>query len=507
MILVWMISVLLVAGLLCWLIARWNKNAARWIALLATIIDLVLIARLWIQQEPTLGGPNNWMVNYQKDWIPAFGVSFHVAADGLSLVMLLLCFFLGALAVLCSWNEVRERTGFYYFNLLWTLAGISGVFVALDLFLFYFFWEVMLVPMFFLIALWGDSNRRYAAYKFFIFTQAGGLLMLIALLALYFINGAQRGTYSFDYFSLLHTDLTPSAARWIMLGFLLAFTIKLPAVPLHNWLPDAHSEAPTAGSLILAGLLLKTGAYGILRFVLPLFPQAAAAIASWAMLLGVIGIVYGAMLAFAQTDIKRLIAYTSVSHMGFVLLGIFAFQELALQGVVMQMVTHGISTGALFLLAGMLKERLHTRDIRQMGGLWTSMPKMGGFALLFVMASLGLPVLGNFIAEFLILMGAFYAHVPLTVIATLGLVFSALYALRLMQKVFLGPAITDHTLKDFSSRELMMMTLLSVSIVLLGLYPQPVIDLVAHVVSQLTNDRPLAVRSISLQVMQQPKLY
>jgi NADH-quinone oxidoreductase subunit M len=259
--------------------------------------------------------------------------------------MLMLTFFLGTLSVLCSWKEIKQQTGFYYFNLLWTLAGISGVFVALDLFLFYFFWEVMLVPMYFLIAIWGDSKRRYAAYKFFIFTQAGGLLMLIAILALYFIHGAQSGTYSYDYFILLNTQLEPSTAKWIMMGFMIAFVIKLPMVPFHNWLPDAHSEAPTAGSLILAGLLLKTGAYGIIRFVLPLFPQASAEIAWWAMLLGVIGIVYGAMLAFAQTDIKRLIAYTSVSHMGFVLLGIFAFREMAMQGVVLQMVTHGISTG------------------------------------------------------------------------------------------------------------------------------------------------------------------
>ena len=315
--------------------------------------------------------------------------------------------------------------------------------------------------MYFLIAIWGDSNRRYAAYKFFIFTQAGGLLMLIAILALYFIHGAQSGIYSYDYFDLLNTKLAPSTARWIMLGFLVAFAIKLPVVPFHNWLPDAHSEAPTAGSLILAGLLLKTGAYGIIRFVVPLFPEAAAAIAWWAMLFGVIGIIYGAMMAFAQTDIKRLIAYTSVSHMGFVLLGIFAFREMAMQGVVMQMVTHGISTGALFVLAGMLKERLHTRDIRQMGGLWTSMPAMGGVALVFTMASLGLPLLGNFIAEFLILMGTFLVNIPLTAIATLGLVFSALYSLRLMQKVFLGPLTVQEAVRDFNAREMVIMAVLT----------------------------------------------
>ena len=484
MILVWIISILLIGGIVSWIAARWNSEMAKWIAIIALLVNFGLLINLLLGENAATGF-NKWSFEYQVSWIPEFGISFHVAIDGLSMVMLLLTFFLGTLSVLCSWKEVTHRTGFYYFNLLWTLAGISGVFIALDLFLFYFFWEVMLIPMYFLIVIWGDSKRRYAAYKFFIFTQAGGLLMLLSILALYFIHGEQTGTYTYDYFSLLNTQLDASTARWIMLGFMVAFIIKLPMVPLHNWLPDAHSEAPTAGSLILAGLLLKTGAYGILRFVLPMFPAASAEMAWWAMLFGVVGIVYGAMLAFAQTDIKRLIAYTSVSHMGFILVGIYAFNEIAMQGVVMQMVTHGISTGALFVLAGMLKERLHTRDIRQMGGLWTSMPAMGGVAIVFVMASLGLPALGNFIAEFLILMGAFQANVTLTVIATLGLVFSALYSLRLMQKVFLGPAVVAQPVHDFSAREFIIMSALTISIVALGLYPQPVMNMVQDVVQKL----------------------
>lgn len=488
MILIFMPAILLVAGILCWFISKWNLSVARWIALIAIIADLILIANVWSTHSVSISDINqSWFIKYQANWIPSFGISFHLALDGLSVIMLVLTFFLGSLAVLCSWNEVKERHGFYYFNLLWTLAGITGVFLALDLFLFYFFWEVMLVPMYFLIAIWGDINRRYAAYKFFIFTQAGGLLMLVAILALYFIHGAQSGVYTYDYFSLLNTALAPEAGRWIMLGFMIAFLIKLPAVPFHNWLPDAHSEAPTAGSLILAGLLLKTGAYGIIRFVLPLFPQALPSFAWLAMLIGVIGIVYGAMMAYAQTDIKRLIAYTSVSHMGYVLLGIFAFKEIAMQGVVMQMITHGISTGALFILAGMLKERLHTRDINQMGGLWTAMPAMGSTALFFVMASLGLPVFGNFIAEFLILLGAFQSDIPLTVIATLGFVFSALYSLRLMQRVFLGPIAPQKKLYDLSIREYIMMAVLIISIVLLGIYPQPVMDLVNPVVIHLVG--------------------
>jgi NADH-quinone oxidoreductase subunit M len=472
-----MIIILLVAGILSWLISKESPMAAMWIALCAVLADLAIVLNIWLQYGKEIA-TNKWMIEFQSQWIPSFGISFHVAIDGLSLVLLLLTFFLGTLAVLCSWKEISNRAGFYYFNLLWTLAGISGVFVALDLFLFYFFWEVMLVPMYLLILIWGDKNRRYAAYKFFIFTQAGGLLMLLSILALYFTHGAQSGRYSYDYFSLINTHLEPAAAKWIMVGFMIAFVIKLPMVPFHSWLPDAHSEAPTAGSLILAGLLLKTGAYGIIRFVLPFFPQAAADVANWAMLLGVIGIIYGAMMAFAQTDIKRLIAYTSVSHMGFVLTGIFAFREIAMQGVVMQIVTHGISTGALFVLAGMIKERLHTRDILQMGGLWTSMPAMGGVAMLFTMASLGLPALGNFVAEFLILLGTFQANVWITVLASTGLVFSALYSLRMMQKVFLGPATNDNKLSDITAREFIILAVLSVAIILLGLYPQTVMDLV-----------------------------
>lgn len=488
MILIIMPVILLVSGLLCWLVAKWNTFLAKWIAVAALLSDLFLIMSVWLNHPLMQPGSNqSWWINFMTTWIPSLGISFHFALDGLSTVMLLLTFFLGTLAVLCSWNEIKERTGFYFFNLLWTLAGISGVFLAMDLFLFYFFWEVMLVPMYFLIAIWGDSNRRYAAYKFFIFTQAGGLLMLVAILALYFIHGEQTGIYSYDYFSLLNTAMSPSVARWIMMGFMIAFLIKLPAVPFHNWLPDAHSEAPTAGSLILAGLLLKTGAYGIIRFVLPLFPQILSSIAWWAMLIGVVGILYGAMMAYSQTDIKRLIAYTSVSHMGYVLLGIFAFREIALQGVVMQMITHGISTGALFILAGMLKERFHTRDIQQMGGLWSAMPVMGSTSLFFVMASLGLPVFGNFIAEFFVLLGAFQANVPLTVIATLGFVFSALYSLRLMQKVFLGPLKVEKPVKDLNFRENLIMAVLIISIILLGVYPQPIIDLVNPVVMKLAG--------------------
>lgn len=487
MILVWLISVFFVAGLACWLAQFVNTAICKWIALFAALVNFILSCSLFYQFKNVTGTTGNWLLDINAAWIPFFGIQFHLALDGLSLVLLLLTSFLAVLAVLCSWTEIKERVGFYYFNLLWTLAGITGVFVAMDMFLFYFFWEVMIVPMYFLIAIWGDSNRRYASYKFFIFTQAGGLLMLLSILAMYFINGSATGTYTFDYFILKNSSLSLSAGRWIMLGYLAAFVIKLPAVPFHSWLPDAHSEAPTAGSLILAGLLLKTGAYGIIRFVVAMFPQNAAEISQWAMLAGVIGIIYGAMLAFAQTDLKRFIAYTSVSHMGFILLGVFTFREIAMQGVVMQMLTHGISTGALFAMAGMIKQRLHTRDVNNMGGLWTDMPRMGGLALVFAMASLGLPMMGNFIAEFLILIDAFEVNPALTIIASVGLVFAALYSLRMMQSVFFGPAQPSSNVKDVNAREYIVLISLSVAIVILGMYPQPVLDSVKEVVQSLIH--------------------
>ncbi|WP_461489157.1 NADH-quinone oxidoreductase subunit M [Pontibacter sp. HJ8] len=476
MILVWLLVILMAGGVLAWISRKVHRDLPRWIALVSVLAAFGLTLYLWLEQPPLSAG-SAWLIRYDAPWIPQWGIHIRLALDGLSLLLLLLTFFLGLLSVLISWREIQSKIGFFHFNLLWVLAGITGVFLTMDLFLFYFFWEVMLIPMYFLIGIWGHENRTYAAYKFFIFTQASGLLMLLAILGLYFIHGSQTGTYTFNYFELLNTTLTPEAARLLMFGFLAAFLVKLPVVPFHSWLPDAHSQAPTAGSVILAGLLLKTGAYGLLRFVIPLFPTATVEFAPWAMLLGVIGILYGAILAFSQTDLKRLVAYTSVSHMGFVILGVFAFNEWALQGVVMQMITHGLSTGALFIIAGFLYERLHTRDIRQMGGFWSTAPKMGVMTLVFVMASLGLPGLGNFIAEFLTLVGSWQANNWLTVFATIGLVLATAYSLRIIQKVFLESDRMGEALPDMKPREILIAIPLVTLILWLGLYPQPVLDL------------------------------
>jgi NADH-quinone oxidoreductase subunit M len=345
----------------------------------------------------------------------------------------------------------------------------------------------MLIPMYFLIGIWGHEHRVYAAIKFFIFTQASSLLMLLAIITLSFLHYQHSGISTFDYPQLLGTPVTSATAMGLMLGFFMAFAVKLPTFPLHTWLPDAHTEAPTAGSVFLAGLLLKTGAYGLLRFVIPLFPQAAQIFTPVAMTLGVIGILYGAILAFAQTDVKRLVAYTSVSHMGFVLVGIFAWNELALQGVVLQIICHGLSTGALFILVGTLQEHLHTRDMRRMGGLWTTAPRMGGVGLCLAMASLGLPGLGNFVAEFLILVGAYRISVVVAIAATLGLIVATIYALRLIQQTFYGENRAGWKIPDFSLRHMAMMVVVIVVLVCLGLFPQPVLNTAGPALSHLQH--------------------
>ncbi len=405
--------------------------------------------------------------------------------DGLSLLMVMLTAFLGIMSVAASWTEIKGRVGFFHFNLMWSLAGIIGVFLSLDLFLFYFFWELMLVPMYFLIALWGHENRVYAAVKFFIFTQLSGLLMLAAILGLYFVHAGATGISTFDYSQLLGTTMSSTKAIFLMLGFVIAFIVKLPAIPFHTWLPDAHTEAPTAGSVILAGLLLKTGAYGLIRFAVPLFPQAAFAFAPVAMTLGVMGILYGAVLAFGQNDLKRLVAYTSVSHMGFVLLGVFAWNELALQGAVIQMICHGISTGALFIIVGALQERIHTRDLEDMGGFWTTAPRMGGVGLFFGLASLGLPGLGNFVGEFLVLLGAYKVSMPIAAVAAVGLVFATVYSLWMIQRTFFGPGKEGPGVLDLKLREMAVISLMIAVIVWIGLYPQPVMNTFAPTVDAL----------------------
>lgn len=470
-----LIGIPVAGGLLAWPGQRFGRDAPRWIALAALLLDGLLLLAVFGGRADLAQG--SWFSELRLPWIPRFGIEFHLAMDGLSVLLVALTVLLGAVAVAVSWREIGERVGFFHCNLLWTLAGVLGVFLSLDLFLFFVFWEVMIVPMYFLIAIWGHEDRAYAAIKFFLFTQVSGLLMLLAVVVLVLLHHRTTGVYSFDYFELLKSQLDARTAFWLMLGFFVAFAVKLPAVPLHTWLPDAHTQAPTGGSVILAGVLLKTGAYGLIRFVVPLFPEAALNFAPVAMTLGVVSILYGGKLAFAQTDMKRLIAYTSISHMGFVLVGVFAWNLFALQGAVMTMLAHGISASALFMLAGGLQERIHTRDMGRMGRLWSDVPRLAAFGLFFSVAALGMPGLGNFIGEFLVLQGSYRVDVILTALAALGLVVAPVYSLILVQKVFQGECRERHALADYGPRETATMGILVLTTVWLGLYPQPLLSL------------------------------
>lgn len=477
MILIILLAILMGGGILAWIFSSFSKSAARWISLLALLANLIIVVSQWISKGATitLNNQSGWISNIKYNWIPDFGITFHLAMDGISLVMTALTFFLGILSVLVSWKTINKNIGFFHFNVLWLLAGITGVFLAMDMMLFYFFWEIMLVPMYFVMVIWGHENSRYAGWKFFLFTQISGLMMLLSILGLYFYHGNQTGTYSFNYFDLLGGLPGGALSFWLMCGFLLAFFVKLPAVPFHSWLPDAYAECPSAGSVIIAALMSKTAAYGLVRFVVPLFPEAARRFAIPALIIGSVSILYGAKLSYAQRNLKRLIAYSSLSHMGFILIGVFSFNVIAFQGVLMQMVAHGLSIAALFIISEFIYERTGTLDMQQMGGFWEKMPNLGGFTLVFIMASLGLPGLANFVAEFLVLAGAWQFNITLCVLATLGLIVSVTYSLRILQKIFHQSKYDQKNLFVLKPREWLVMGSLTIAIVWLGFFPQSVI--------------------------------
>jgi NADH-quinone oxidoreductase subunit M len=473
-----LMAILIVGGFLAWLAGYRSSIWSRWVSLIAIVISGLLTLWIWIQfltNQPGILKEGAWLLEMDLPWIPQIGIRFHLAMDGLSLLMVLLVHFIGIIAVIASWAGIKDRVGFFHFNLLWVLAALVGVFLAFDLFLFYFLWELMLVPLYFLIGIWGHERRVFATLKFFIFTQASSLLMLISILGLYILHGQSTGVYTFDYFELLGTPIARTLAFWLMLGTFVAFAVKLSVVPVHSWLPDAHTQAPTAGSVYLAGLVLKVGAYGLIRFTIPLFPQEAFDFAPIAMILGVVGILYGAILAFAQTDFKRLVAYTSISHMGFVLLGIFSWNPLALQGTVIVIIAHGLSTGALFVLVGALTERTQTRELGRLGGLWAVMPRAGKVGLILALASLGLPGMANFVGEFLVLLGVYQVSPLMAILATLGFVVSTVYSLWMIQRVFAGPNDEGWKVKDFDLREMAMFAVMIAIIFWFGLYPRPIL--------------------------------
>ncbi len=491
MLLFTLIFIPFIGGLIAWYSERFNPDLPKKIAFLTLILSM---APLLFISEPINSPTSNWLIDEPHNWISRLNITAHLAMDGLSLLLIILTLTMGLVAVICAWHEISKKTGFFYLNLLWSLTGVIGVFLAVDLFLFFVFWEVMLIPIYFLIAIWGHENKQYAAYKFFLFTQAGGLLMLLSIAALALVHYQQTQVFTFDYTILVLNPITSQLSYWIALGFIIAFLIKLPALPFHSWLPDAHTQAPTAASVILAAVLLKTGGYGLFRFVLPLFPQASLELTPVILTIAVIGIIYGAMMAFVQTDLKRLIAYTSVSHMGFVLLGCFSFNVYALQGAVMQMLAHGISTSALFMLVGIIQHKFHTRDLNKLGGLWQHLPKLSALGLFFAVASLGMPGTANFIAEFLVLLGSFEKYKIFTVFAASGLILAAIYSLLIIYKTFFGSdkkfikninktAITSSTITDTNLKQSITLLLMCALLIYIGLKPQIVIDLVQPQVS------------------------
>jgi len=467
----------------------WKHEAAcRWLALATGVLELALAGWIYLAAPlPSIPALPGFILVEDLPWIERFGIRYTLGMDGISLLLVLLTAFITVIAMLVSWWAIRERVALHYGLILVMATGIMGVFLSLDLFLFYLFWEVMLIPMLFLIGIWGHGRRIYSAVKFFIFTLAGSLLMLLAIIGLYLIHGSETGRYSFALAELLHTTMTPATSFWLFAAFLLAFAIKVPLFPVHTWLPDAHTDASTAGSVILAALLLKTGAYGLIRFAYPLFPSAAHHFTPLLYTLAVIGIIYGSWIAFAQQDMKRLVAYSSVGHMGFVALGIAAWTPLALSGAVLQMVNHGVTTGALFVLVGMLDERSHTREIAAFGGLWGKIPLFSAFFLLFAVSSVGLPGLNNFVGEFLVLVGTFRVAPLPAVIAFLGIVLPLIYMIRLVQEVLFQQERTPLPLTDLSLREGIMLTLLAGVNIYVGIHPAPLLELIRVPVTLLVG--------------------
>ncbi len=451
------------------------------------LADLLLAASLLFIGRET-GPAGRWLLREDHTWINAFGIRYSLALDGISLLLILLTAFLGVLVILVSWKSVRERVGAFHFFLLFMQTGVLGVFLATDLFLFYLFWEMQVVPMFFLIGIWGHERRVYATLKFVLFSMAGSLLMLVALIGVYLVNGAQNGTYNFSLFHLMHTQLSSRQEMWFYAAFLLAFAIKVPIFPVHTWLPDAHTEAPTAGSVILAGLLLKTGAYAILRFAFPLFPTAAAASVPALLVLGLVGLFYASWIAFGQKDMKRLVAYSSIAHMGLVVIGIAVWNAMTLSGAVLQMVNHGLTTSALFILVGMLDDRVHSRQLADFGGLWKQVPLFSGFFLLFAMSSLGLPGLNNFVGEILILLGTFKSNPAVAVLGFVGILLVLVYVLRLVQDMLWGEPGTKWDIRDISGREAAVLVPLALAVIVIGLYPEPVLKLLENPIQDLMGE-------------------
>ncbi len=437
-------------------------------------------------------------------WIKEFGISYHVGIDGISLFLYLLTSFLTLICILASWN-IKDRIKEYMIAMLILETGMLGVFISLDLFLFYVFWELMLIPMYMLIGVWGGPKRIYATIKFFLFTMAGSVLMLVGIIVIYFMNYNATGEYTFDLLKIYKLDIPMGAQFWLFLAFFFAFAIKVPMFPFHTWLPDAHVEAPTAASVILAGVLLKMGTYGFVRFSLPLFPYASHQFVPLIAWLAIAGIIYGALVAMVQEDLKKLVAYSSVSHLGFVMLGIFVFNIQGMEGSILQMINHGLSTGALFLLVGMLYERRHTRLITDFGGIAKSMPVFAVFFLIMTLSSIGLPGLNGFVGEFLILVGVFKTNVLYAVLATTGVILSACYMLWMFQRVMFNKLTNpaNKKLKDINMREWAILLPITILVFWIGIYPKPILSRmdvsVNHLLTQVDEKYKITLNKLKIE--------
>jgi len=475
------LATVLLLGTAEWVV-RLPETVWKWTALLSSLVGAALTILLWQRFDPAASGQQ---FVERIAWIPAWGISYSMGVDGIALLLAALTSFLLPVVLLASWTDIHKRVRSYLFFMLALQTGMLGAFFALNLFLFYVFWETMLIPMYFIIGIWGGPRRIYATVKFFIYTMVGSLLMLVGIVVLAWLHQQQFGSLTFEYYGvapasgLLDLSIpTDGGAWWQRQGFLfgvfaLAFAIKVPMFPFHTWLPDAHVEAPTPGSAVLAGVLLKLGTFGFVRYALPLFPQAAVEYAPWIVGLAVIGIVYGALVAWVQSDVKKLVAYSSVSHMGFIVLGLFALNPQGVTGAVLQMVNHGVSTGALFILVGMLYERRHVRELDAFGGLARVMPVFAAFFVIATMSSVGLPGLNGFVGEFLILLGAFASLGWAAVIAVSGVILSAVYMLWAVRRVFFGPLVNEanKVLLDLSPREKLVAVALVIPMIWIGVHP------------------------------------
>jgi NADH-quinone oxidoreductase subunit M len=483
----WLVFFPLLAAVGIALLPATATRAIRAWAVVAAFAEAIFSLPLWWRLVPADPG---WQFEEKRAWLPALGASYHLGADGISALLVLLTTVITAIAVLGATHAVEKRAKEFYAVILALESGMLGTFLSLDLLLFYVFWEAMLIPMYVLIGVWGGPRRVYAAVKFFLYTMAGSVLMLVGILWLYFLQKAASGHPSFELDTFYALHVPAGAQLWLFLAFAFAFAIKVPMFPFHTWLPDAHVEAPTAGSVILAAILLKMGTYGFVRFAIPLFPAASAQVAPWIVTLSIVGIIYGALVSMVQPDLKKLVAYSSVSHLGFCMLGLYAMNSAGFAGGMLTMLNHGVSTGALFLLVGVVYERRHTRMIADFGGLWKPLPVYASVFLVVMLSSIGLPGTNGFVGEFLVLLGAFRAQPLWAGLAAAGVILSACYMLWMFQRVMFGPVThpENANLKDLSLRERLVFAPLLILILWMGVAPQPFLDRV-----QPALDRTLAL--------------